>query len=201
MIPSALSDDAEVARPSLGVVSPFDAVALGADLADGGVDFVLRRAEPFVDVRVDCGVPGMGLPAIFHVALATDSAGVGGAEPAQYAVLVRRRPATDMVEVAAVGFLLLGEDEGSDETGTTGGRALSLEDAMLGFVSAHWRGLAMCIAAVTVALAILCALFLAVALAKFLRGEPGSEVVFLRIGVAMFGGVAFLALLTKVFGF
>ena len=115
MIPSALSDDAEVARPSLGVVAPFDAVALGGDLADGGVDLVLRRAEPFVDVRVDCGVPGVGLPAIVHVALAPDSAGVGGAEPAQYAVLVRRRPAADMVEVAAVCFLLLGEDEGSDE--------------------------------------------------------------------------------------
>ena len=51
------------------------------------------------------------------------------------------------------------------------------------------------------ALAILCALFLIVALAKFLRGEPGSEVVFLRIGVAMFGGVAVLTILTKVFGF
>ena len=51
------------------------------------------------------------------------------------------------------------EDEGSDETGTTGGRALSLEDAMLGFVSAHWRGLAMCIASVTVALAVAIMLF------------------------------------------
>ena len=55
--------------------------------------------------------------------------------------------------------------------------------------------------AVTVALALLCALFLIVALAKFLRGEPGSEVVFLRIGIAMLGGVAFLTVLTRVFGF
>ena len=55
--------------------------------------------------------------------------------------------------------------------------------------------------AVTVALGILCALFLIVALAKFLKGEPGSEVVFLRIGVALLGGVAFLTILTKAFGF
>ena len=48
---------------------------------------------------------------------------------------------------------------------------------------------------------ILCALFLIVALAKFLKGEPGSEVVFLRIGVALLGGVAFLTILTKAFGF
>jgi hypothetical protein len=55
--------------------------------------------------------------------------------------------------------------------------------------------------AVTVALGILCALVLIVALAKFLKGEPGSEVVFLRIGVALLGGVAFLTILTKAFGF
>ena len=55
--------------------------------------------------------------------------------------------------------------------------------------------------AVTVALAILCALFLVVALARFLRGEPGSEIVFLRIAAVMFGGVVFLTVLTKAFGF
>ena len=55
--------------------------------------------------------------------------------------------------------------------------------------------------AVTVALALLCALFLVVALARFLRGEPGSEMTFVRIAAVMFGGVVFLTILTRVFGF
>ena len=78
---------------------------------------------------------------------------------------------------------------------------MSVEEALGENGNEFTEGTRNAFGAVTVALAILCALFLAVALAKFLRGEPGSEVVFLRIGVAMFGGVAFLALLTKVFGF
>lgn len=78
---------------------------------------------------------------------------------------------------------------------------LSFEEAMGENGSEFVQGSRNAFGVVTVALAILCALFLIVGLAKFLRGEPGSEIVFLRIGVAMFGGVAFLTILTKVFGF
>ena len=113
--------------------------------------------------------------------------------------------------------LLLGRDEGygldgigAERTGAVSSAVLpalqergrmSVEEALGENGNEFTEGTRNAFGAVTIALAILCALFLAVALAKFLRGEPGSEVVFLRIGVAMFGGVAFLALLTKVFGF
>ena len=113
--------------------------------------------------------------------------------------------------------LLLGRDEGygldgigADHTGGAGAASLpalqdrgtlSFEEAMGEHGSGFVEGSRNAFGAVTVALAILCALFLIVALAKFLHGEPGSEVFFLRIGVAMFGGVAVLTILTKVFGF
>ena len=78
---------------------------------------------------------------------------------------------------------------------------LSYGEAMGEHGSTFVEGSRNAFGAVTVALGILCALFLIVALAKFLKGEPGSEVVFLRIGVALLGGVAFLTILTKAFGF
>lgn len=113
--------------------------------------------------------------------------------------------------------LLLGRPEGfgldgigAERTSSSGVAALpvlqdrgdmSFEEAMGEHGSEFVEGSRNAFGAVTVALAILCALFLIVALARFLRGEPGSEMTFLRIAAVMFGGVVFLTVLTKVFGF
>lgn len=113
--------------------------------------------------------------------------------------------------------LLLGRDEGygldgigAERTGIASRASLpelqdrgpiSFEEAMGEDGHDFVEGSRNAFGAVTVALALLCALFLVVALARFLRGEPGSEMTFVRIAAVMFGGVVFLTILTRVFGF
>ena len=113
--------------------------------------------------------------------------------------------------------LLLGRDEGygldgigAEHTGIASRASLpelqdrgpiSFEEAMGEDGHDFVEGSRNAFGAVTVALALLCALFLVVALARFLRGEPGSEMTFVRIAAVMFGGVVFLTILTRVFGF
>jgi len=113
--------------------------------------------------------------------------------------------------------LLLGRDEGYGLDGIGAERSgiasraslpelqdrgpISFEEAMGEDGHDFVEGSRNAFGAVTVALALLCALFLVVALARFLRGETGSEMTFVRIAAVMFGGVVFLTILTRVFGF
>jgi hypothetical protein len=77
---------------------------------------------------------------------------------------------------------------------------MSFSEAMGEDRTAFTEGTRNAFGAVTIALALLCALFLLVALARFLRGESGSEMTFVRIAAALFGGVVFLTVLTRMLG-